>query len=125
MQPPPPRGGQGPVADVPRSLAPQLTRRREEEPSQDVLAEQLSSWAALFNRFMADIQNAKWVIVITGGVGAMVIAFGFILFMRKFAGCVVWTIVLSLLVLLAGLTLYSFVRSGRGDIGAPTPPPGH
>lgn len=72
----------------------------------------------MFNRFMADIQNAKWVIVITGGVGAMVVAFGFILFMRKFAGCVVWAIILTLLVLLAGLTLYSYVQSGRGSLGA-------
>lgn len=93
---------------------PQTTTTQEEAPANDAaLVRQLNTFAAIASSLMGDVDKAKWVILAMGGGGAMLAGLLYILLMRKFAGCIVWTLLYSLLTASLLFTLYCFNRAGK------------
>ena len=86
---------------------------RSQQPAQrNFLVEQLNAVAAIVGRYLGDIKNAFTVIMVVGVVGAVVMGFIWLFLLKKFARCMVWTIIFLVLILYVGVTLFFFVKAG-------------
>jgi hypothetical protein len=86
---------------------------RSQQPAQkNFLLEQLNTFATIFGRYLGDIQNAFPVILIIGVGFATVMGFAWLLLLKKFARCMVWTIIILVLILYVIVTLFFFVKAG-------------
>ncbi|TYZ65036.1 hypothetical protein PybrP1_004488 [[Pythium] brassicae (nom. inval.)] len=80
------------------------------------LVEQLQGGLQVLGRFLNDMNAAKWLVLLVGGGGAMLLGVCWLLVLQFFAGCMVW---LTCVLVLLGLVLMSLFCSFRsGIIGA-------
>ena len=86
---------------------------QSQQPAQkNFLLEQLNAVAAIVGRYLGDIKNAFTVIMIVGVAGAVVMGFLWLFLLKKFARCMVWTIIFLVLILYVAVTLFFFVKAG-------------
>ncbi len=71
----------------------------------------------MFGRFMDDIKRAIVVILVCGGAVAFFLGLGYLLFLKVFAGCMVWITVLATLLILVAITLIGYAKAGILDQG--------
>ena len=72
----------------------------------------MNAFAAIVGRYVGDIKNAMTVIMIVGVAGAVVMGFVWLFLLKKFARCMVWTIIFAVLILYVAVTLFLFVKAG-------------
>ena len=58
----------------------------------------------VFGRFMDDIRKALPVILVCGGAVSFFLGLGYLVFLKFFAGCMVWLTVLSCFLVLVAIT---------------------
>lgn len=80
----------------------------------------LEAWLGqVLGRFLNDMNAAKWLILLAGGVGAMVLGLVWLIVLQFFAGCMVWLTYLLLLLVLVLMSLFCSLRAGL--VSADTP----
>lgn len=85
----------------------------------NLLFDQLNTGRQLWGRWFGDLARSWWVILLCSVGLAIVMGFVWVMFLKYFTGCMVWTtIVLSVLVL-AFLTGYLYYRAGLVNIVVP------
>lgn len=77
------------------------------------LVEQLQGGLQVLGRFLNDMNAAKWLVLLVGGVGAMLLGVFWLLVLQFFAGCMVW---LTCVLVLFGLVLMALFCSFRSGI---------
>lgn len=76
------------------------------------LMEQLQGKLQVLGRFLNDMNAAKWLILLVGGLGAMVLGVMWLVVLQFFAGCMVWLTCLLVLLVLVLMSLFCSLRSG-------------
>lgn len=76
------------------------------------LMEQLQGKLQVLGRFLNDMNAAKWLILLVGGLGAMVLGIVWLIVLQFFAGCMVWLTCLLVLLVLVLMSLFCSLRSG-------------
>lgn len=89
---------------------------QSQQPAQkNFLMEQLNTFATIFGRYLGDIRNGFMVIMVIGVGFATAMGFAWLFLLKKFARCMVWTIVALVLALYVLVTLFFFVKAGMID----------
>ena len=102
-----------PVDDDRCSKARVISTTISEQPAKkNYLYEQLNSVFATVMRYFGDIQKSYHIILITGGVGALVVGLIWLIALRYFAGCMVWSSLGFVVVLAITMTCFCFSKAG-------------
>ena len=88
------------------------------------LVDKLMAAGALVGRWFGDLRTTGGVIMVNGGMMAVVFGFGFLMLMKYCAGLVVWVTVSSVVLMLALTTLFFASKAGLLDEYADQLPPG-
>lgn len=88
------------------------TKSSEGEARSNPLIDQFFNAADTAGRYVGDLQKAKVVIFVCGGVLAILLGFIFIAIMRKFAGCMVFLTILMCIILLVLCTAFAYWKAG-------------
>ncbi len=90
-----------------------ITTTISEQPAKkNALYEQLNSVFATVMRYFGDVQKAAHVIMLSGGLGALVVGLVWLIALRYAAGCMVWSSVAFVIVLCIVMTVFSFSKAG-------------
>lgn len=95
-----------------------ITKRRitttiqEGEAQENPVITQLFDATEKIGRYVGDAQNASLVIWCVGLGLSAVLGYVFLLLARKFAGCMVWTVVFLTILIFILMTFMSFVKAG-------------
>lgn len=76
------------------------------------LVEQLQGTLQVLGRFLNDMNAAKWLVLLVGGGGAMLLGVLWLLVLQFFAGCMVWLTCVLVLLALVLMSLFCSFRSG-------------
>lgn len=76
------------------------------------LVTQLQGGLQVLGRFVNDMNAAKWLVLLVGGGGAMLLGIAWLLVLQFFAGCMVWLTCVLVLLLLVLMSLFCSFRSG-------------
>jgi choline transporter-like protein 2/4/5 len=68
--------------------------------------------AQVFGRLMRDIYKTLPVILVCGGGVALGASFGYLVFLRLCAGCMVWTAIVGALATTVAVTLIAYFKAG-------------
>lgn len=88
------------------------TKSSEGEARSNPLIDQFFNAADTAGRYVGDLQKAKVVILVAGGVFAIILGFIFIALMRKFAGFMVFMSILLCIILLILCTAFAYWKAG-------------
>lgn len=90
----------------------------ESTTSTNPLVEQLQGNLQVLGRFLNDMSASKWLILLVGGGGAMLLGIVWLLVLQFFAGCMVWLTCMLVLLVLVLMSLFCSFRAGILDADA-------
>ena len=84
----------------------------EQPAKKNYLYDQMNSVFATVMRYFGDIQKSMHVILLSGGVGALVVGLFWLIALRYFAGCMVWSSLAMVICLAITFTCFCFSKAG-------------
>jgi hypothetical protein len=107
------------LASDPRCILAEDTKDTQvKRPAQkNFVFEQLSSAAALWGRYVADLTQAWWVVGLCAIIVPLLFSFGFIKFLQYFTACVVWLIVYLSIAVSIAATVIAYAKAGLLNAG--------
>lgn len=101
---------------------PQVTTTTEELASGDeVLMSQMNALRAVMSSLLGDVVRSAVVIAVCGGAGAAALGLFYVAFMRKCAGCIIWSMLYSVLLVALLGTAFCFFQAGKLPFGSSRP----
>ena len=88
------------------------TTKTEQPAKKNYLYEQLNSVFATVMRYFGDVQRSYHVILVCGGVGALVVGLIWLVLLRWAAGCMVWSSILFIITSAFLTTCFCFAKAG-------------
>ena len=78
----------------------------------DLVADQVTSAVALALRAFGDIWGARVIILVTGGLGGLILGVVWLVFLRYTSRCIVWTTIILALLSCFAFTMICWVKAG-------------
>lgn len=85
----------------------------------NLLFDQLNSARQVWGRWFGDLARAWWVILVCSVFLALVLGFTWVLLLKYFTACMVWTTIISVILLLACLTGFFYYKAGLINFTVP------
>ncbi|KAF0699844.1 Aste57867_9620 [Aphanomyces stellatus] len=82
------------------------------EANSNPVFDQLQTTGALIGRYVSDVKKTYGELLGIGGGGALVLGWLFLFFMRCCAGCVIWSVLFAVVLLLGILSTYFLFKGG-------------